>query len=148
VLKRAQPADLDHLEELAAAMLGTDDPKEVAAHHLAFHEALLHTTKNHFLVTLGTILYRFFWGFGYRDGSNYGPPVGRFRSSHGSMVQLLRSGDPDVVEQIIDLHLSPHLGDEEVPERHPDHGKTAVAKRQPRDKEKTSQPRKSRQSKP
>ena len=43
------------MEELASAMLSTDDPKEVAAHHQAFHEAVWHTTRNPFLVTLGLI---------------------------------------------------------------------------------------------
>jgi GntR family transcriptional regulator, transcriptional repressor for pyruvate dehydrogenase complex len=148
VLKRAQPADLDHLEELASAMLGAADPKELAAHHQAFHEALWRTTGNPFLVTLGTILQRFFWEFAYRDGLDYGPPVGRFLSGHGSIVQLLRSGDPEVVDQIIELHLAPHLGDEEVLPRPPDHGHPHVAKRPPREKEKTSQPKQSRQSKP
>ena len=141
VLKRAQPADLDHLEELASAMVGADDPKEVAAYHQAFHEALWHTTGNPFLVTLGTILQRFFWEFAYRDGLDYGPPVGRFLSGHGSIVQLLRSGDPAVVDQIIDLHLAPHLGDEEVPDQHSHHEHATVPKRQPRAKQKTSQPR-------
>jgi GntR family transcriptional regulator, transcriptional repressor for pyruvate dehydrogenase complex len=147
VLKRAQPADLDHLEELASAMSGADDKKEVAAHHQAFHEALWHTTGNPFLVTLGTILQRFFWEFAYRDGLNFGPPVGRFLSSHGAIVQLLRSGDPENVEQMMAVHLSPHLGDEEVPD-HPDHGHTVVPKRRPRAKQKTSEPRNRRYSKP
>jgi DNA-binding GntR family transcriptional regulator len=122
-------------------MVGADDPKEVAAYHQAFHEALWHTTGNPFLVTLGTILQRFFWEFAYRDGLDYGPPVGRFLSGHGSIVQLLRSGDPAVVDQIIDLHLAPHLGDEEVPDQHSHHEHATVPKRQPRAKQKTSQPR-------
>lgn len=140
VLKRAQPPDLDHLEELASAMASVDDPKEVATYHQAFHEAMWHATGNPFLVTLGNIMQRFFWEFAYRDGLEFGPPVSRFLSSHGSIVQLLRSGDPAVVEQIIDLHLAPHISDEEVPDQQSHHAHATMPKQRPREKQRTSQP--------
>ena len=139
VLKRAQPADLDNLEELASAMVNANDPKDVGAYHQAFHEALWRTTGNPFLVTLGNLMQRFFWEFAYRDGLDFGPPLGRFLSGHGSIVQLLRSGDPAVVEQIIDLHLAPHLGDEEAPDNRSHRGHATIAPQRPREKGKTSQ---------
>jgi GntR family transcriptional regulator, transcriptional repressor for pyruvate dehydrogenase complex len=148
VMKRARPADLDHLEELGLAMLSADDPKEVDARHHEFHEALLHATGNRFLITLGTILQRFFWEFGYRDGFVHGPPARRFLSGHRSIVELLRSGDPTVIGLIISMHLEPRLGDEDPPESGSGHGHTAVAKGRSRAKAKTSQPTSRKQSKP
>jgi DNA-binding FadR family transcriptional regulator len=109
VLDRARPSDLDRLEDISAAMTSTEDPAEAVARHQEFHEVLLHLTGNQFLVTIGTILHRFFWEFGYRQALVRKPPPARLLECHRSIVQLLRTGDPADIQQMIDLHLSPHL---------------------------------------
>lgn len=116
VLDRAGPEDLDRLDEFSTAMIETDDPREFSANHQEFHEALLRATGNQFLVTVGTILHRFFWEFGYEHGRVRKPPVTRVVDSHRVIVQLLRSRDPAAIQQMIDVHLSPHLSadDEEL----------------------------------
>ncbi len=117
VMERAEPADLDRLDELADAILDKDDPDEAADTHEKFHETLLQLTGNQFLVTIGTILHRFFWEFGYRDAVVRKPPPKRLLESHRSIVGMLRSGDPADVERMIELHLSPRLRNEdETPE--------------------------------
>lgn len=116
VMERATPADLDHLEELANAMLHTDNNTEADSLHQDFHEALLQITGNQFLVTVGTILHRFFWEFGYRDELVRKPPASRLLEGHRSIVQILRSRDRGEIQRMIDLHLSPHLSaDDEAP---------------------------------
>jgi|SRR5882757_2108004 len=108
-MAHAKPADLDRLDELATAMLDTDDPHRPSAEHEEFHDALLHLTGNPFLVTIGTILRRFFWEFGYRDEIVRKPPMPRVLEGHREIVALLRTGDPSNVQKMIDVHLSPHL---------------------------------------
>ena len=116
VLQRAQPADLDRLDELSTAMIETDDPREADACHREFDETLLRATGNEFLVTVGTILHRFFWGFGYEHALVRKPPPARLFDSHRTIVQLLRTRDPAVIQQMIDVHLSPRLNsDDEGP---------------------------------
>ena len=109
VLERATPSDLDRLDEIASIMLESGDPKDVHARHLEFHELLLRVTGNSFLVTMGNILYRFFWEFGYRDGLVRKPPEVRVLEGHRTIVQFLRTGDPGTIPQMIDVHLSPHV---------------------------------------
>jgi GntR family transcriptional regulator, transcriptional repressor for pyruvate dehydrogenase complex len=116
VMDRAQPADFDRLEEMAAAMLATEDPKESAARHDEFHEALLSVTGNTFLITIDTILRRFFWEFGYQHALVRKPPAARLLDGHRSIVQIMRSGDRGAIQEMIDLHLAPHLSaDDEAP---------------------------------
>jgi GntR family transcriptional regulator, transcriptional repressor for pyruvate dehydrogenase complex len=116
VLDHAKPADLDRLDELSAAMVETGDPQKAAGNHREFHETLLRATGNPFLVTLGTILHRFFWEFGYERALVRKPPTARLLASHRTIVQLLRSRDPAAIQQVIDLHLSPQLSaDDEEP---------------------------------
>ncbi len=109
VLDRTQPEDLDRLDELSTAMIETEDPQAAAAHHRQFHETLLRATDNQFLVTVGTILHRFFWEFGYEQALVRKPPAARLLDSHRTIVQLLRSRDPAAIPRMIDLHLSPRL---------------------------------------
>jgi GntR family transcriptional repressor for pyruvate dehydrogenase complex len=109
VLERATPSDLDRLDEIASMLLETGDPKDIHARHLEFHELMLAVTGNSFLVTMGNILYRFFWEFGYRDGLVRKPPEVRVLEGHRTIVQFLRTGDPGTISQMIDVHLSPHL---------------------------------------
>ena len=113
VMDRAGPTDLDRLEELADAILEADDADEAATRHDKFHDALLRLTGNQFLVTMGTILHRFFWEFGYRDSAVRKPPSQRLLESHRSIVRMLRSGDQADIERMIELHLTPRLSTDE-----------------------------------
>jgi DNA-binding FadR family transcriptional regulator len=94
-------------------MVETDDPREATAQHEKFHETLLHVTGNQFLVTIGTIMHRFFWEFGYRDAIVRKPPEPRVLTSHRSIVALLRTGNPKNIQHMIELHLSPHLSSDD-----------------------------------
>jgi len=123
-IERAEPADLDTLDATATAMLETTDQGEADVLHREFHEGLLRSTGNTFLVTLGTILHRFFWEFGYLEGAVRKPPEPRLHSSHRAIVALLRSRDHDQIQNVIDLHLSPHVSAD-------DHSGNASAGSQP-----------------
>jgi GntR family transcriptional regulator, transcriptional repressor for pyruvate dehydrogenase complex len=97
-------------------MLETSDEADGEVLHREFHEAVLRSTGNTFLVTLGSILHRFFWEFGYLEGGVRKPPEPRLASSHRAIVALMRSGDPGEIQHVIDLHLSPHVsGDDHRP---------------------------------
>ena len=65
-------------------------------------------------MTIDKILRRFFWEFGYQNAIVRKPPEERRLVGHRSIVQLLRSGDPGTIEQMVQLHLAPHLSDDEV----------------------------------
>lgn len=123
-VERASPEQVDTLAAIAAAMVATTDPDEADLRHREFHDELLRSTGNTFLVTLGTILHRFFWEFGYLEGSVRKPPEPRLHTSHVDIVELLRSRDPDQIQNVIDLHLSPHVSDD-------DHRPNASAGAQP-----------------
>jgi GntR family transcriptional regulator, transcriptional repressor for pyruvate dehydrogenase complex len=109
VMERAQPADFDRLEELGSLMVGAKDRAAAEALHEEFHEALIGATGNHFLVTIDTILRRFFWEFGYQSELVRKPPVERLFDGHRSIVRLLRAGDLETIDGMIELHLTPHL---------------------------------------
>ncbi|HLH99515.1 MAG TPA: GntR family transcriptional regulator [Acidimicrobiales bacterium] len=113
VIERATDEDLDRLEKLAAALTEDIDEDEEYARHAAFHEALLQATGNPFLVTIGTILHRFFWEFGYRDEVVHKPPRTRTSNGHLEIVKLLRLGDLRNVDRMIALHLTPHLPEDD-----------------------------------
>lgn len=112
VMERATPEDLDRLEQMAVDMVGEHDVEH--DQHEEFHEALLGVAGNPFLVTIDKILRRFFWEFGYQNAIVRKPPEERRLVGHRSIVQLLRSGDPGTIEQMVQLHLAPHLSDDEV----------------------------------
>jgi GntR family transcriptional repressor for pyruvate dehydrogenase complex len=117
VIRRGRTADFDRLDIAAAAIVETDDPDEATARHAQFHDVLLHATHNPFLVTIGTILSRFFWEFGYRDAVVRKPPRDRLLSSHSTIAKWLRAGDRDAIERMIELHLEPHLGERKRPQK-------------------------------
>lgn len=114
-IERASTDDLDRLEEIASAMLESSDEADVSTRHEEFHQELLKTTGNPFLITLGTILQRFFWEYGYRVGHVRQPPRARLVASHLAVVRLLRTRDRDQIPRMIDMHLSPHLEDDDRP---------------------------------
>ena len=65
-------------------------PEAAADQHEKFHDALLRVTGNQFLVTIGTILHRFFWEFGYRDDVVRKPPPQRLLEQPPSIVRMIR----------------------------------------------------------
>lgn len=119
VMERATPQDLDRLADLAEAMVVTDDPGETTARHDHFHQVLLRLTGNSFLVTMGTILYRFFWELGYRNDRVRKPPSTRLLQAHQTLVQLLAKRDNSLLQAIVDIHLSPELDSNDLtPPKH------------------------------
>jgi GntR family transcriptional repressor for pyruvate dehydrogenase complex len=108
-MERATDAELDELEELARALVDATDPEEEHDRHEEFHQALLLVTKNPFLVTIGTILHRFFWEFGYSDGTVRKPPARRVRNAHCFIVDTLRTRDRTKIARMTEMHLSPRL---------------------------------------
>src|SRR5215510_3140066 len=54
VLDRAHESDFDRLDEIGSAMVHTQDPIEAESLHQEFHDVLLRSTGNQFLVTVGT----------------------------------------------------------------------------------------------
>jgi len=115
VMQRASDADFDFLESVAAKMEVAAHTEEVARLHDAYHEALLRVTGNEFLVTMGMILQRFFFEFGYRDSGARKPPEPRLWTSHREILRLLRRRDPATIPQMVGLHLAPHLTSDEHP---------------------------------
>ena len=104
VMKRATEEDFDRLERLATQLHDATDT-EVQELHDAFHQALLATTRNSFLMTLGTILYRFFWKVGYSASHVTNLPARYLQNSHCELVRLLRKRRTSDIPQIIRLHL-------------------------------------------
>lgn len=140
VMERATPHDLDRLAELAVAILETDDRAEAVARHDRFHQSLLRLTGNPFLVTMGTILHRFFWDFGYRNDQVRKPPEARLFEAHRSVVQLLSTRDQTALQEIVDLHLSPDLASNDRSKRAGAVATTATTARGQRAKATTKQP--------
>lgn len=105
VISRATDADFDQLDALARAVRDASTDEEAHRRHDEFHQALLATTGNRFLMTLGTILYRFFWSVAYTGPHVYHVPITDLRTSHVSVVELLRRRRPEDIPTIIRLHL-------------------------------------------
>jgi len=114
VIERASDADLDHLESLAVAMRDATTTEDVDRLHDEFHQALLAATGNRFLMTLGTILYRFFWSVGYTSPHVHRVPEQGLRHSHFPLVELLRHRNRDEIPKIVAVHLGIASGDGEV----------------------------------
>ncbi len=109
VMERASDADLDELEELGEAIAASATSVESHERHDEFHATLLRLTGNSFLVTMGTILARFFWEFGYATAPVRKPREERLFAAHSAMVALLRQRDPGRLQELVELHLSPTL---------------------------------------
>ncbi|MGH7918615.1 MAG: FadR/GntR family transcriptional regulator [Candidatus Dormibacteraceae bacterium] len=116
VLRHATAEDLERLEDMASGMETAAGKEEAERLHDAYHEALLETTGNPFLVTMGTILQRFFFEFAYQDAVARKPPEPRLWTSHREILRLLRRRDPELIGRMVDLHVAPHLkGDDGGP---------------------------------
>jgi DNA-binding FadR family transcriptional regulator len=105
LIKNASDADFDDLGRLARSLQNAATPDEVQRLHDEFHHLCLTATGNRFLVTLGTILYRFFWSI-----TASGPHVRHvstdyLRSSHLGLVELLRRRRLEDVSTLVNLHL-------------------------------------------
>jgi GntR family transcriptional repressor for pyruvate dehydrogenase complex len=116
VLEHATDEELDRLEEIAARLVPLEEGPETDALHHEFHQALHQTTGNPFLVTMGTILHRFFWEFGYRESIVRKPPRSRLQHSHLEIVRLLKSRNKDNIRRMVDLHLAPHMDEDDQAE--------------------------------
>lgn len=106
VMERASEHELDQLEALAVELHDTEGEDELHRRHDHFHQVLLEATGNRFLVTIGTILYRFFWTIAYE-----GPHVHRhswpsMREGHLALVRLLRTRRRESIQAMIDVHLT------------------------------------------
>ncbi len=105
LMERASDADLDQLAELAVALRDAPTDEDSQRLHDEFHQALLAATGNRFLLTLGTILNRFFWSVGYTGPHVHRVPPSGLRASHVQLVSMLRRRCRDDIPAIIALHL-------------------------------------------
>lgn len=108
VIARATDADFDRLEHIGTALRDATDDREIGRLHVEFHRALLEMTGNQFLVTLGTILSRFFWSVGYDSPHIHRWSPHSLGSSHLPMVELLRGRRREDIPAMIRLHLAYH----------------------------------------
>lgn len=117
VMDRASDADLDSLERVATSLRGATGNEAIGRLHEEFHRALLEMTGNRFLVTLGTILSRFFWSVGYDSPHIHRWSTPSLRDSHLPMVELLRGRRREDIPAMIRLHLTyhEHVGHEPPP---------------------------------
>ena len=105
LLERMTDADLDRFESLAVAMREATDDEEIQRRHDAFHQAVLASTENRFLATMGTILNRFFWSVAYTSPHVHVVSHAQMQESHLQIVELLRRRNRNDIPRIIALHL-------------------------------------------
>lgn len=105
VMDQASDAEFDQLEALAVELRDAPTEEESQRLHDEFHQALLATTGNRFLMTLGTILNRFFWSVAYTGPHVHRVPSSDLRSSHYQLVTRLRRRCRADLPVIIALHL-------------------------------------------
>jgi GntR family transcriptional regulator, transcriptional repressor for pyruvate dehydrogenase complex len=105
IVENATDGELDHLVTLAAALEATTSTDDFQRGHDEFHHACLAATGNRFLMTLGTILYRFFWSLLSSGPRVRQIPVEEMRTSHTRVARLLRERRADQIPAIVRLHL-------------------------------------------
>lgn len=105
VIERAADADLDRLEAVARRLQEAREEGEIGDLHDQFHRALLEATGNRFLVTLGTILSRFFWSVGYDSPHVYKWSAADLQTNHLHIVELLRRRCREDIPSMIHAHL-------------------------------------------
>ncbi|HLZ10740.1 MAG TPA: GntR family transcriptional regulator [Chloroflexota bacterium] len=108
IIQNASGEDLDQIAALGAALESSSAEVDFSRLHDEYHQACLAATGNRFLMTLGTILYRFFWSL-----VAVGPRVRRvsteeMKTSHRRMAAMLRERQVDMVPEIVSLHLGVH----------------------------------------
>jgi GntR family transcriptional repressor for pyruvate dehydrogenase complex len=105
LVTQASEADLGHIEAVARALRDAPSDEEIHRLHDEFHQACLAGTGNRFLLTIGTILYRFFWSV-----AAIGPRVrqmspAEMQLSHGRIAELLRQRRREDIPAMVKLHL-------------------------------------------
>jgi GntR family transcriptional regulator, transcriptional repressor for pyruvate dehydrogenase complex len=108
VVARATDEELDRLQKLACAMRDAEDDVEARRLHGEFHRLLLMTTGNRFLMSLGSILDRFFWSLAARAPQVQRVPLADMRQHHVRLVEGLRRRRTEDVPDLIGLHLGFH----------------------------------------
>lgn len=115
LLNRATDDDLDRLERVALEMAEVTDEEGLQRLHDEFHQLCLAATGNTFLVTMGTILNRFFWSVAYTGPHVHRVESGGLRGSHLRIARMLRQRRFEDIPSLIALHLgvhSPNLSEE------------------------------------
>jgi GntR family transcriptional repressor for pyruvate dehydrogenase complex len=105
IIKNATDDELDHLVALAQSLAATTSTDDFQREHDEFHHACLAATGNRFLLTLGTILYRFFWSLVSTAPRVRQVSLEEMRASHGRLALLLRQRRADQIPTIVRLHL-------------------------------------------
>ncbi|MCL4499371.1 MAG: GntR family transcriptional regulator [Chloroflexi bacterium] len=105
VIAHATDTDFNQLELIAQQLHDAPTEDEVNRLHDQFHQACLAATGNRFLLTLGTILYRFFWSVGYTGPRVHRVTATDLQKSHVEIVKLLRRHQQDLIPAMIALHL-------------------------------------------
>jgi DNA-binding FadR family transcriptional regulator len=105
LIDHASDADLDQIDAAGRALRDASSEEEIQRLHDEFHQACLAATGNRFLLTLGTILNRFFWSV-----ASVGPRVRhvspqRMQSSHVRIAELLRQRRREDIPKLVALHL-------------------------------------------
>jgi GntR family transcriptional repressor for pyruvate dehydrogenase complex len=106
IVKNAREADLVRISAIAQSLACATTEDEVRRLHDEFHQACLDATGNHFLKTLGTILYRFFWSVNAAGTRvNHASSAG-IQSSHVHLAELIRRRRPEDVAAMVAIHLN------------------------------------------
>jgi GntR family transcriptional repressor for pyruvate dehydrogenase complex len=105
LVAQASDADLDHIEAVAQALHDAPSDEEIHRLHDEFHQACLAGIGNRFLLTIGTILYRFFWSVAAAGPRVRHMSPAEMQVSHLRIVKLLRQRRHTDVTAMIALHL-------------------------------------------
>jgi GntR family transcriptional repressor for pyruvate dehydrogenase complex len=105
IIQNASDAELDQIAALAAALEACPSPDDFPRLHDEFHQACLAATGNGFLMTLGTILYRFFWSVVSTGPRIRQVPLDEMMTSHSKIAALLRQRRTDLIPTIVRVHL-------------------------------------------
>lgn len=103
-MQRATTDDLDRLEAIVGTM-ECHPSDQFGPHHDAFHRALLETTGNRFLTSLGMILSRFFWGLAANAPGVCHVREEEMAARHRIVVEGLRQRDPSLIPHLVAVHL-------------------------------------------
>jgi GntR family transcriptional repressor for pyruvate dehydrogenase complex len=113
IIQNATNDDMDQIATLAAELENCPSEEDFSRRHDEYHHACLAATGNRFLMTLGTILYRFFWSLVAVGPRVRHVPTEEMKTSHRRMAAMLRERRAEKVPEIVRLHLGVHgLGGE------------------------------------
>jgi GntR family transcriptional repressor for pyruvate dehydrogenase complex len=114
-MERATAGDLDRLAALVEAMASADGA-EARRQHDAFHLALLESTRNPLLSSLGIILYRFFWELAASAPNIPFAPPDDLSAGHRTLLEGLRARDRARIPALVAAHLA-QVGNPGGPDR-------------------------------